>query len=98
MSKKVCAVGCPPSKYLFMFPCKDEDKTRLFILILFSKTTCTNHCLVVIFVYRRKLWMDFFDLEEPHTKYVYACERHFSQYQYYPTSKGIKRDAVPDVP
>ncbi|XP_037811387.1 uncharacterized protein LOC119603428 [Lucilia sericata] len=45
---------------------------------------------------RRKLWLDYFDMEEPNTKNVFACERHFSQFQ--ATPKGIKRDAVPDVP
>ncbi|TMW52954.1 hypothetical protein DOY81_001987 [Sarcophaga bullata] len=74
MSKKICAIGCSPSKYLFMFPCQEKDNTR------------------------RKLWLNFFDIEEPHTKYIYACERHFSQYQYNSTTKGIKKDAVPDVP
>ncbi|KAI8123766.1 Zinc finger protein 112 [Lucilia cuprina] len=45
---------------------------------------------------RRKLWLDYFDMEEPNTKNVFACERHFSHFQ--ATPKSIKRDAVPDVP
>ncbi|XP_065368017.1 uncharacterized protein LOC135960613 [Calliphora vicina] len=45
---------------------------------------------------RRKLWLDYFDMEEPNIKDVFACDRHFSHYQ--ATPKGIRRDAVPDVP
>lgn len=35
-------------------------------------------------------------MEEPNVKEIFACERHFSSYQ--ATPKGIRRDAVPDVP
>lgn len=43
---------------------------------------------------RRKLWLDFFDMEDPDIDDIFACERHFSRKQR--IEKGIRFDAVPD--
>ncbi|XP_065369237.1 uncharacterized protein LOC135961636 [Calliphora vicina] len=47
-------------------------------------------------VERRMLWLNFFDMEDPNIEDIFACERHFSHMQ--STEKGIRLDAVPDVP
>ncbi|XP_037811386.1 uncharacterized protein LOC119603426 isoform X2 [Lucilia sericata] len=44
---------------------------------------------------RRKLWLDFFEMEEPNLEDLFACERHFSNLQ--SNEKGILLTAVPDV-
>lgn len=46
--------------------------------------------------YRRKYWLDFFDLEEPNTECIFACDRHFSQLQM--CESGLRSEAVPDIP